>query len=111
MKWKWLYLLLTIPGLLLPWCYLAGFLRSGAASVPLFFHSLFANEVASAVATDLLISALLFFIFVFVEGRRLAMGRLWVYPLVTLAIGLSFGLPLFLYFRERAIERRSGVNR
>ncbi len=104
MKWKWLYLVMTIPGLLVPWCYLAGFLQSGAASVPLFFHSIFVNEVTSAVAADLLLSALLFFIFVCVEGRRLAMARLWLYPLLTLAIGLSFGLPLFLYFRERALE-------
>ncbi|HEY0634554.1 MAG TPA: DUF2834 domain-containing protein [Gammaproteobacteria bacterium] len=107
MKWKWLYLLLTIPGAVVPWCYLSGFLGSGDATLPLFFRHIFVNDVSSAVATDLLISALVFFLFVHLEGRRLAMGQLWLYPLFTLAIGLSFGLPLFLYFRARVIEQQS----
>ncbi|HEY0721982.1 MAG TPA: DUF2834 domain-containing protein [Gammaproteobacteria bacterium] len=108
MKWKWLYLLLTVPGAIVPWCYLSGFLRESASSVPLFFSSMFVNDVASAVAADLLLSAVVFSLFVCVEGRRFAMKRLWLYPLLTFAIGLSFGLPLFLYARERASERQSG---
>ena len=32
------------------------------------------------------------------------MGNWWVHIVVTLAIGPSFALPLFLYFREKRVE-------
>ena len=38
------------------------------------------------------------------EGRRLAIKRLWVYVAASLAVGVSLGLPLFLYYHERALE-------
>jgi hypothetical protein len=56
------------------------------------------------VAADLVISAMVFFTFVYIEGRRLNMKRLWVFVPATLFVGLSFGLPLFLYFRAKHIE-------
>jgi hypothetical protein len=96
-----LYLLLAVPGFIVPWLFLAGFLAQGEVTVSLFFLSIFANQVSGAVAADLLISAFIFFLFVYLEGRRLGMQRLWIYPVLTLGVGLSFGMPLFLYFRER----------
>ena len=104
MKQNTLYLLLAIPGFVVPWLFLLGFLAGGDATPPLFFRSMFINPVSGAVAADLLISALIFFLFLFTEGRRLKMRRLWVYPLLTLGIGLSFGLPLFLHVRARTLE-------
>jgi hypothetical protein len=104
MKHSTLYLLLAIPGFIVPWLFLFGFLASGEATPSLFVISMFANPVAGAVSADLLISALVFFVFLFFEGRRLRMNNLWLYPLLTMGIGLSFGLPLFLYARARVIE-------
>jgi len=105
MKQSKFYLLLCIAGAVIPWLFLFGFFGDEMASIPTFFTSIFANQVASAVAADLLISGLVFFVFVFVEGRRLGLKHLWVYIPATLFVGLSFGLPLFLYHRARAIER------
>lgn len=105
MKQSTLYLLLAIPGLVVPWLFLFGFLTGGEATPTLFLASMFVNPVAGAVSADLLISALIFFLFLFFEGRRLQMSKLWLYPLLTLCIGLSFGLPLFLYARARVTER------
>jgi hypothetical protein len=45
-------------------------------------------------------------VFVWLEGHRVAARHLWAPIFGTLVIGVSFGLPLFLYLRERAIERR-----
>jgi hypothetical protein len=45
-----------------------------------------------------------FWVFVFVEASRLEMKNPWLYLLATLLVGLSFALPLFLYFRERKLE-------
>ncbi len=104
MKQSTLYLLLVIPGIAAPWLFLLGFFRGGGPSIPLFFASIFVNSVSSAVAADLIVSCLVFFAFVWAEGRRLGLDRLWVYILASLCLGLSVGLPLFLSTRARAIE-------
>lgn len=104
MKQSTTYLLLCIVGVVIPWFFLLGFLGEPQPTIALFFSSIFANQVASSVAVDLLISALVFFAFVFFEGNRLNMKRLWVFIPATLFVGLSFGLPLFLYFRAKHIE-------
>jgi hypothetical protein len=105
MKQSKLYLMLCIAGAIIPWVFLAGFFGDEKASIPYFFISIFANNVASAIAADLLVSGLGFFTFVYLEGKRMGLKNLWVYVAATLFVGLSFGMPLFLYHRARAIER------
>ncbi len=104
MKLEKVYIGMAIAGFIFPWLFLWDFLMAENVAIGLFFRSLFANPVSGAVSADLLISALVFFLFVFSEGTRLGMKRLWLYPVITLGIGLSFGLPVFLYFRARAQE-------
>ena len=93
MKKSKLYLLLCIIGVAVPWFFIFGFLGDEQASISIFFISIFANHVASAVASDLLVSGLVFFVFVFFEGRRMGLKHLWIYIPATLLVGLSFGLP------------------
>ncbi|MFO7593518.1 MAG: DUF2834 domain-containing protein [Pseudomonadota bacterium] len=108
MKATSLYPALAVIGLIIPWWFLFDFLVSGNATPILFVQNIFNNSVSSAVAADLLISAFVFFVFVYMEGKRWGMRRLWVYPVVTVCIGLSFGLPLFLYCRSRKMELCNG---
>jgi hypothetical protein len=61
---------------------------------------LFANPISTFFAVDVIISALVLLIFIFSEGRRLAMKHLWVYVVCTFLVGVSLALPLFLYVRE-----------
>ncbi len=63
-----------------------------------------ANTVAVAMLVDLTISCLAFFIWASREGPRLGIKRWWMVIPATLLVGLCFGLPLFLYWRERALE-------
>lgn len=107
MKQSTAYLWLCVIGIVAPWFFLGGFWAQPHPTVALFFSSIFANAVASAVAADLLVSAFVFFTFVFFEGKRLNMKRLWVFIPATLFVGLSFGLPLFLYFRAKHIAKNS----
>jgi uncharacterized protein DUF2834 len=52
----------------------------------------------SVFALDVLVSALVVFVFAYNERRSL---RLWWLPMVAvLAVGVSLGLPLLLYLRE-----------
>ncbi|OGW24907.1 MAG: hypothetical protein A2X59_12620 [Nitrospirae bacterium GWC2_42_7] len=105
MKQSRIYLNLCILGAFIPWYILVGFFGTENVSLPSFFISIFANNVASAVAADLIVSGLVFFAFVYFEGRRMGLKHLWIYVLATLLVGLSFGLPLFLYYRAKAIEQ------
>lgn len=94
---RWPYLLLALPGSLLPWVWLLQFLLSPAASVGEFFHLAFANPVASALSVDLIISTLVFWVFAFQQLRQAQQLRqIWLYKALTLGIGLSCALPLFL---------------
>lgn len=100
---KW-YLFLVVIGFAAPWFFLFSFLQGDRISIPVFFSSIFVNYVSSAVAADLVVSALVFFVFLFVEGQRTGVARLWIYIPLTLFVGLSFAFPLFLYNRARALD-------
>jgi hypothetical protein len=103
---KPLYLILTISGSIAPWFWLLQD-PSALVSPTLFVEATFANNVASAWASDLLISASAFFCFAWMELKRLDISRLWllVYIGLTFGIGLSCALPFFMYRRERILER------
>ncbi len=102
---KILYLLITIGGTIAPWFWL---LQDSTAlfSLPLFFQRAFANNIASAFSSDLLISAIAFFCFAWMELKRLRVSRLWMllYIGLTFGVGLSCSLPFFLYRREEILE-------
>ena len=74
-----------------------------------FIGALFVNGAAGGFATDVLISSLVFWIFLFAEARRVGVGHAWAFVVLNLAIGLSCALPLFLWARERALARGSAV--
>ncbi|MEM7725728.1 MAG: DUF2834 domain-containing protein [Cyanobacteria bacterium P01_A01_bin.45] len=104
---KSLYLLLAIAGSIIPWTLLSKFFLINGLSVNLFFQNAFDNSVASGISSDLLISSFVFFCFSFVELKRLNLSGRWLilYVCATLGIGLSCSLPLFLYLRERELEK------
>jgi hypothetical protein len=105
---KPLYLFLAIAGSIAPWFWL---LQDPAVllSPSLFFQLTFANQIATAWVSDLLISASVFFIFASIELKRLGSSRLWMllYLGLTFGVGLSCSLPLFLYRRELILARKS----
>ena len=105
---QWLFLILTILGAVVPLSFFIPFLATNGLDLPLFFRELFQNNISSFFGTDVIISALVLVLFVFSEGRRRGMKHLWIYILSTLLVGVSLGLPLFLFFRERSLsaERR-----
>jgi hypothetical protein len=70
----------------------------------LLFRQLFASDISSFFAVDLIITAIVLLIFFTNETERYHMSNRWVYIFATLFIGPSFALPLFLYFREERIE-------
>lgn len=101
---QWLFLVAAILGAALPLSYLFPFLAAHGLDMPLFFKQLFQNNISAFFGVDVFVSALALLLFVYSEGRRRGMRNLWAYVLCTLLVGVSFGLPLFLFFRERRLD-------
>lgn len=107
------YLLLCIAGAALPLAQFAPWLSSHGIDVPLLVQQAAATPVSAFAWSDVLVSGVTVAVFVVVEGRRLAMRHLWL-PLLSLLIGPSLALPLFLLLRERHFSGagpNSGVSR
>ena len=103
MSLKRLYLLLCLAGTLLPYWQFLPFLAQHGLDLPLFVDQLFANPVSGFFGMDVIVSSVVLWVVVFTEGRRLGMRNLWAPIAGNLAVGVSLGLPLFLYMRESRI--------
>jgi hypothetical protein len=105
MRLKAVYLILCALGVLLPYWQLAPWLTEHGLDLPLFFRQLFENRVGAFFGMDVFVSAAALLVCAWSEGGR-ARGRLlWPVVLAVLAVGVSLGLPLFLYLRERSPGR------
>ena len=102
---KLLYLLAAILGAALPLSQLIPFLKEHGLNLTLLFTLLFSNHVSAFFGLDVVVSSLVLWIFVLSEGRRLGMRHLWLYVVCNLLVGVSLALPLFLMFREDALDR------
>lgn len=103
MSKRTLYLLLTFAGTVLPYYFFISFFNAQGLGGD-FVGALFANGAAGGFTADLLVTSLVFWIFLFAEARRVGVPRPWIFVLLNLLIGLSCALPLFLWAREGALE-------
>jgi hypothetical protein len=104
MKPKTRYLVLCIAGLVLPYSQFIPFLWEHGLNARLFFEQLFANRISGFFAMDVIVSAVVLWSFVLIEGKRTHVRHLWAPIAATLAVGVSLGLPLFLYLRENRLD-------
>jgi Protein of unknown function DUF2834 len=100
---KTLYLGLCVLGTVLPYSQFIPFLREHGVDVRLFLEQLFATRIGGFFGMDVIVSSVVLWVFVRVEGRRLRMRHLWAPLVAILTVGVSLGLPLFLYLRERRV--------
>ena len=97
-------LALTIVGFLVPNTMVAIFLIDHGLELGEYFDAWFESLPAAQLVADLVIAAVAFVIWAAWEGRRLGMRTWWVPIPASLLVGLCFGLPLFLYLRERTLK-------
>jgi hypothetical protein len=100
MRPKHLYVALCFIGTVLPYSQFIPFLREHGLDLQLFLTQLFATRIAAFFAWDVMVSSVVLWVFVATEGRRLRLSHRWVPMAATLLVGVSLGLPLFLYMRE-----------
>src|SRR5215831_15367522 len=95
------YLALALAGLILPYSQFLPWLAAHGLDLPLLVHELFATRISAFFALDVLVAALALLVFIAHEGPRRGMRALWLPAAATCLVGVSCGLPLFLYLRER----------
>jgi len=101
------YFLLTILGLALPYCYFVPWLLQHGLNLPLMIGELFSTKVGAFFGIDVLLSALVAIAFIRREGALRRMRYLWLPIAAICLVGVSCGLPLFLFMRERQLAARA----
>jgi len=101
---KRFYLILCIAGVLLPLWQFIPWLAANGMDIPLLIRDAAGSRIAAFAWLDVIVSAVVLIGFVLAEGKHLGMPRLWLPVCATLCVGVSLGLPLFLYLRERHRE-------
>ena len=107
MRLRHLYLGLCLLGTVIPYVHLLAFVRTRGLDGETFVDQMFASPVASFFSWDVLVSSAVLWVLVLTEGRRERIRHLWAPLAANLAVGVSLGLPLFLY--QRAISRELSV--
>jgi len=107
MKPKTAYLALCVAGTVIPYTQFLPFVKEHGLDLRLFAQQLFSTRIGAFFGLDVIVSSLVLWMFVLVDGRRDGVRHLWAPIAANLAVGVSLGLPLFLYLRESALERRT----
>lgn len=102
---KKLYGIMAIVGFVLPLSQFIQWLNQNGIDIFLLISSITEDKLSLFAWLDVLISAVVLIIFIVYEGRKQSMRRLWMPIAGTLCVGVSFGLPLFLFLREIHFEQ------
>jgi hypothetical protein len=104
MRLRHVYLILGVIGVLLPYSQLVPWFLQHGLDLSLFFPQLFANRIGGFFGLDVIVSSFVLWVFVFSEGGRIGLRHLWLPVLASLIVGVSLGLPLFLYMRQLHLD-------
>ena len=96
-----LYLSLAVIGVVLPCSQFFPWLVEHGPNITLLFTEVFSTRAGAFFGYDVLVSAVVLIVFIRREGARRKVPMLWFPIAATCLVGVSCGLPLFLYLRER----------
>jgi hypothetical protein len=102
------YFLLCLLGFTLPISQFIPFLLEHGLNLELFMNQLFINQISAFFGMDVLVSAVVVIVLIFVEGTRIKMRNLWI-PILCLVVGVSFSLPVFLFMRQKHLEQKQNI--
>ena len=101
---KLFYLLCAIAGAVIPYSQFIPWVAEHGLDVKLLTAELFSTRIGAFFGLDVLVSAVALLAFIVWEGRRRRMKKLWMPMAATCIVGVSCGLPLFLFMREQEVE-------
>ena len=108
MNRKTAYFVFCVLGIALPYWQFVPWVMQNGLHLKSFVEQLFANRIGGFFGMDVLVSAVVLIFFIRREGKRLGVRHRWLPIVGVCAVGVSLGLPLFLYLRETAMESQQG---
>ncbi len=103
MSKQYIYFILALLGLFLPYSLFLPWILENGPDFSLFFSEFSVNAIAQTAGLDILVTTVALLIFIIFEGRKLGMRNLYI-PLLATLVGIAFGLAVFLLMRERHYE-------
>lgn len=102
-----LYLDLAIVGTAVPIWLFSRYLTAETFSLTQFFADAFANGVSTLFTVDVIIASVAFWFLAAQEMTRLGTGKskLPIFMLMNVCLGLCSGLPAFMWWRERQLNK------
>ena len=101
---KVFYAALCVLGTVLPLAAFLPWVVDNGFNIGLLFSEASASRIGAFAWLDVVVSAIVLLGFIWFEGRRLGMAKLWLPTLGTCTVGVSLGLPLFLLLREMHLQ-------
>ena len=95
------FLGLAFLGAVVPYSFMGQFLLTHGLDFSELKAQMWAAPISSFTGAAFVISSVVNFCFVWGEGRRRKMKGLWLPLMATVLVGVSCGLPLFLYLRDQ----------
>ncbi len=94
---------LAVAGAVVPWWFIIQFFVA-EPSLMAFLAKVFANPASIAVAIDILLASIAFWIWLVPEARRVGMERPWIYIALTF-IALATAVAVFFIVRDGKLEK------
>jgi hypothetical protein len=104
MRLRYLYLALCVLGVVIPYAQFVPWFLQHGLQIDLFVRELFATRIGAFFGLDVFVSAVALFVFICTERKVIAIRHVWLPIIATLVVGVSLGLPLFLYMRQRVLD-------
>ena len=101
---RYLYLFLAIVGAVLPYLAFLGWINEFGFSIVHILESIWADKLSLFAWLDVVIAAIALFVFILVDGHQNKVNNRFWALIATCTIGVSCGLPLYLYFRQKALQ-------
>ncbi|MCA9755244.1 MAG: DUF2834 domain-containing protein [Candidatus Eisenbacteria bacterium] len=99
------YAILTGLGAILPLTQFLPWIAEHGFDLGGFARELFSTRVGAFFGLDVIVAAIVTIAFVLIDGRRKRVPVRWVPIAATCLVGVSCGLPLYLWIREHARRR------
>ena len=109
MSRKSVYLMLFVIGTVVPYLSFVPWVMDHGLDISRLVEELFANRISAFFGLDVIVSSLVLWAFVAFEGTRTGVRHTWAPIVASLTIGVSAGLPLFLFLRESTLKPASRI--
>jgi hypothetical protein len=107
MRLRYVYVALCIAGTIVPYAQFVPWLWQHGLHPDVFLRELFSTRIGAFFGLDVVVSAIALFVFMSAERKADAVRHVWVPIVATLVVGVSLGLPLFLYMRQRVLDAQT----